>query len=342
MSSINVNQILSRNINILKGERPLFINLKNDGFIQEYTNLYPQAVISYYSTNYQDYSEFKSLHKIHSTFSAQYKTDKIHDIVIIAFPKSKAELNFTLSMIAQSTNENTNIIIVGENKSGIKTINKATEQTLIQCQKHDSARHCLLFTAKLSQEIPGFNLDDWYHYYSVEIEQIKITVAALPGVFSQNGLDKGTKILLEHLPAIKSGELLDFGCGAGVIATYIGKKHSEVKLNLVDVNALAIASSNKTLELNNLVGNVFASNSLSDIKNKYDVVVSNPPFHQGVATNYTATENFLKGIKSYLRSKAYVIIVANSFLKYEPIMKETIGQTSRLVTKQGFTIYKCE
>jgi len=342
MSSYNVNQILSRNINILEASTPLFINLKHDGFIQEYIDLYPKAELSCYNTNFEEFCAYKSNLSIKSIFTAHYQTENKHDLVIIAFPKSKAELNFTLSMIFHSTNKNTNIVIVGENKSGIKTLSKAAEQTLVNCNKYDSARHCLLFIAQLSQEITEFTLNDWYEHYQVDIANIQIKVAALPGVFSQKGLDKGTQILLENLPAIKAGDMLDFGCGAGVIASFIGKKYPEVKLSLLDVNALALKSSIKTLELNNLNGNVFASNSLSEVKNKYDVVISNPPFHQGITTNYTATEQFLEGIKAHLRNTADVIIVANSFLKYEPIMRKTIGKTNRLFSQQGFTIYQCK
>lgn len=341
MSSNNVNQILSRNINDLEATLPLFINLKHDGFIQEYLTHFPQASLSCFNTNFEDYSLHLQNKNVHCSFSANYQTEKKHDLVIIAFPKSKAELNFTLTMIAHATTQNTKIIIVGENKSGIKSLEKVAEKTLVNCQKFDSARHCVLFAANLALNIPSFKLDDWYGYYDVDIDKVKIKVAALPGVFSQKGLDKGTRVLLEHLPVIKSGDMLDFGCGAGVIANFIGKKYPEVKLNLLDVNALALESSNKTLKLNNLSGNVFASNSLSEVKNKYDVVVSNPPFHQGVTTNYQATESFLSGIKQYLRNNAHVFIVANSFLKYEPIMKKTIGKTSRLLSEKGFTIYKC-
>ena len=341
MSSNNINQILSRNINNLEAKTPLFINLKHDSFIHEYLTQYSQTQLFCYNTNFEDYSLHLQNNNIHCTFSAHYHTEKIHDLVIIAFPKSKAELNFTLNMISHATNADTKIIIVGENKSGIKSIEKTTSNTLINCQKFDSARHCLLFAANLLQNIPTFKLENWYGYYDIEINNIKIKVAALPGVFSQKGLDKGTRILLEHLPTIQNGNTLDFGCGAGVIASFIGKKHPEVTLNLLDVSALALESSRKTLELNNLNGNVFASNSLSEVKNKYDVIVSNPPFHQGISTNYHATESFLTGIKKHLHDKAHVFIVANSFLKYEPIMKTAIGTTSRLVSEKGFTIYKC-
>jgi 16S rRNA (guanine1207-N2)-methyltransferase len=166
-------------------------------------------------------------------------------------------------------------------------------------------------------------------------------VVALPGVFSQNGLDIGTQVLLENLPKKITGELLDFGCGAGVIASYLGKVFPEIKLHLLDVSALALYSAQATLKLNNLTGHVFPSDSLSDLKGKYDYIISNPPFHQGLKTNYQATETFLSKIKPHLKPKGQVTVVANSFLRYQPIMEEAIGRTQVLAKQKGFSLYHC-
>jgi len=340
MSSKNINQILSRNIEILEATRPLFINISADGFIQEYLADFPTAEVTCYNTHFEDYAKYKSHAKLSATFSAHYQSTQTHDLVVIAFPKSKAELNFTLAMVAHATSEETNILIVGDNKSGIKSIDKLTKNTLISCNKVDSARHCLLLIAKLTPQTSPFVLDEWYEYYDVSIDGIELKIAALPGVFSQKGLDKGTKVLLENLPQISGSNILDFGCGAGVIASFVGKRYPNLSLNLLDVSALAIASSKKTLSINNLQGQVFASNSLSELKDKYSTVISNPPFHQGVKTNYQATETFLQGIKQYLNAKGEVIVVANNFLQYEPIMKSSIGKTKKLMSEQGFTIYQ--
>lgn len=339
MSSSNINQILSRNISSLKADTPLFINITDDGFIQEYLSTYLNAKVTCYNTHFQDHVNYRHNNKINSIFNAQYQSTIEHDLIVISFPKSKAELNFTLSMIGHASSEESTIVIVGDNKSGIKTLEKLTKTTLTSCNKIDSARHCILIAAKLITNLPVFSLEDWYEYYDISINNTQIKVAALPGVFSQKGLDKGTKVLLDNFPEITGHSILDFGCGSGVIASFIGKRYPNIELNLLDVSALAIASAEKTLNLNQLQGNVFASNSLSEVTKKYSTVISNPPFHQGVTTNYQATENFLKGIKTYLNNKGEVIVVANSFLKYEPIMKNAIGITKKLITTKGFTIY---
>ena len=339
MSSNNINQILSRNISSLKADTPLFINIEAGGFVQEYLSTYTSTQVTCYNTHFEDYVNYSKNNKITSVFNAQYQSSSKHDLIVISFPKSKSELNFTLSMIAHSASAESSIVIVGDNKSGIKSLEKLTKNTLTSCNKMDSARHCILMVAKLTTNLPQFTLEEWYEYYEVSINGTQIKVAALPGVFSHKGLDKGTHILLEHLPQITGNNILDFGCGSGVIASFIGKRYPDIELNLLDVSALAIASAEKTLSLNQLRGAVFASNSLSKVTQKYSTVISNPPFHQGITTNYQATESFLKGIKQHLHKKGEVIVVANSFLKYEPIMKSEIGTTKKLITSKGFTIY---
>jgi 16S rRNA (guanine1207-N2)-methyltransferase len=58
-------------------------------------------------------------------------------------------------------------------------------------------------------------------------------------------IDLGTKLLLTNLPNHMTGNVLDFGCGAGVISCFIGKKFNTTRLSLLDVNALAITSAEK-------------------------------------------------------------------------------------------------
>ena len=305
---------------------------------------YPATTINSYHSNFAEYQLTKNIKsdRIIAHFGVKYNTDIKHDLVIMTFPKSKAEFSFTLAMLADSMTDDATVIIVGDNKGGIKSCAKLAQNYLSFCNKIDAARHCLLYVGKFNAELPDFQIENFYKHYQFTIGDHEIKVAALPGVFSQNRLDVGTDVLLANLPTNITGKVLDFGCGAGVIAAYIGTLHPETMLTLVDVSALALHSAQATLALNQLSGEFIASNSLSHVKDRYDFVASNPPFHQGVKTNYTATEQFLSEIKQYLTNKGCITIVANSFLKYVPIMEKTIGSTKTLAVKKGFSIYQCQ
>jgi 16S rRNA (guanine1207-N2)-methyltransferase len=349
MSLTNPSQVLLRNAELLSATNPLLINMPADNFIEAYLELNQKASISCYNTNYSDYMALKTQHRantsvINTLFASTYQSEIKHDLVILLFPKSKAELAFTLATIAPYLAENCRVLLVGEKKGGIQSTPKLSQHFLNNCQKIDAARHCWLFAGIVSNEMLSkvFNLEDWFKKYEITIDNIKLTIASLPGVFSQQKLDLGTSLLLKNLPKNITGEVLDFGCGAGVISCFIGKKYPKSILSLLDVSALALTSAEKTLSLNGLQATVFPSNSLSDVKRCYHYIVSNPPFHQGVSTNYQATEDFLSGIKEHLERKGMITIVANSFLRYQPIMQQHIGNTEALIKAQGFTVYQSQ
>lgn len=343
MPTSNISQVLLRNGALLSANTPLFINLTADGFIDRYLDENPNATISCYNTNYIDHMAINNKYsaRVASQFNSEYQSDLKHDLVIINFPKSKDELTFTFAMIAPYLLEGAKIILVGEKKGGVQSSPKLAQNFLQHCQKIDAARHCLVFAGIVKSDSlnKAFNIDNWFKKYQLSVGNIALTVASLPGVFSQKKLDVGTALLLNNLPEIMQGKVLDFGCGAGVISCFIGKKHPNTHLSLLDVSALAIRSAEETLTLNNLSGAIFPSNSLSMVKDHYQHIVSNPPFHQGTKTSYQATEEFLKGISHHMAPQSNITIVANSFLQYQPIMQQHIGKTQNITSKQGFTIY---
>ncbi|MCJ8318943.1 MAG: methyltransferase [Colwellia sp.] len=343
MSLTNPSQVLLRNSELLEASKPLLINMPADNLITEYLSLYPSSKLTCLNTNYEEYQYLKEHYqqKINCLFTSHYQSDSEHDLVVIAFPKSKAELGYTLAMINPLLAKDAKILLVGENKSGIKSCQKLTSNSLSHCNKVDSARHCSLYFGQFNNLHHKFNFDSWFKNYQITIGNTKLTIASLPGVFSQNSLDVGTRVLLNNLPKKLSGKILDFGCGAGVISCFIGKKFPDSDLSLLDVNALALSSAEKTLALNGLTGKVFPSNSLSNVTEKYQHIVSNPPFHQGVKTNYQATETFLVNIKKFIAQKGSITIVANSFLRYQEIMDRAISSSRILAKEQGFTIYHC-
>lgn len=338
MSLSNISQLLIRNIDLLTAKKPLLVNLPDDFFGTIELAAAGFESITYFDTHYGNFCTRAKHEKSNAVFDASYNAS-IHDLVVIRFPKSKPEFQFTLTMLSSSLADDTPIIIVGENNSGIKSLAKLSSGFLNNVIKQDAAKHCLLFSAT-SQEGKPFVLSDHYSQYQLSLASKELEIAALPGVFSHNRLDKGTQVLFKHLPKNIQGRVLDFGTGAGVIAAYLGKSTENIALELTDVSALALSSAKQTLELNGLTGEVFATNSLSNVSKTYDVVVSNPPFHQGLNTYYRATEEFLKGIVNHLNSGGQLIIVANSFLKYQPILQSHFSKVVSLANESGFTVYQ--
>lgn len=344
MSLSNPSQLLLRNIDLLNAKNPLLINPPADQLTREIKQHYSDTELSCFTFNYADYCYLTSQNNAQCYFGADYQPTNAnkHDLAVIFFPKSKHEFTYTLAMITNYLTADAKVLIVGENKSGVKSATKLTTSFLTHCEKVDSARHCSLFLGDFNGIIKAFDMAQWFKNYSLKLNDIELTISSLPGVFSQSELDVGTQLLLNNLPYKMHNEVLDFGCGAGVISAYIGKKHPNIKLNLLDVNALALKSAEKTLAINGLQGDVFASDSLNNVSGKYQHIVANPPFHQGFKTHYAATETFLANIKQHIKNSGDITIVANNFLRYQPIMEDNIAKTAKIMNKNGFAIYRCQ
>ena len=83
-----------------------------------------------------------------------------------------------------------------------------------------------------------------------------------------------------------------------------------------------------------------ASDGLSAVTGSYDLIISNPPFHQGVRTNYEVTERFLAQSRQLLRPGGELRVVANSFLRYQPIIEQVYGHCQTLLVRDGFSVYR--
>ena len=98
-----------------------------------------------------------------------------------------------------------------------------------------------------------------------------------------------------------------------------------MRLTLCDVSAPAVEASRATLAANGLAGDVFASNVFSEVNGRFDMIISNPPFHDGLQTSLEAAQALIRGAVRHLNSGGELRIVANAFLPYPQVLDETFG-----------------
>ncbi|NKX50544.1 methyltransferase [Arthrobacter deserti] len=102
------------------------------------------------------------------------------------------------------------------------------------------------------------------------------------GIFSPDGIDKGTAVLLAEVPPPPpAGQFLDIGCGWGPLALTLGLKSPGATVTAVDVNERAVALTNDNARALGL-GNVRASlPGQVDPQLRFDLIWSNPPIRIG-------------------------------------------------------------
>ncbi len=338
MSYSAASQITQRQLAYFEGKHVMVAGELTDDFPLELVK--HCASTSIFTTNYGYYKKFENADNIRCYFGAELIEKTNADMILLYWPKAKAEAEYLLAMLLAKLGTGTEIIVVGENRSGVKSIEKMFD-AFGPINKFDTARRCSFYWGQCTESVPNFTLQDWFKEYQVQFEQHTIEVRSLPGVFSHGEFDKGSELLLQTLPPLR-GHVLDFGCGAGVLGSVMKKLNPSIHLDMVDISALAIASSIETLKANNLQGRVFASDVYSDTKENYQFIVSNPPFHAGLKTHYSSTEDLLENAPKNLTHQGQLILVANSFLQYPPIIERAFGECTVLNKNNKFKIYSAQ
>ncbi|MFW1951574.1 methyltransferase [Acinetobacter beijerinckii] len=317
----------------------LLINAPNDQLAKLLPN---QVQSSVWTWNYADHQAFLNS-EINSHFSVEFPQHEF-DQVVIFVPKSKELLNYILHVVMSHLKMGQSVFLVGEKKGGVERAAKQL-QPYGKTLKLDSARHCQFWQMKIEKNEILKPLEDWIKTYSIQIDQHTLEICALPGVFSQDHLDVGTAVLLPYLSQIKSGKIADFGCGAGVISGYLAKLNPNQQIFALDVDAFALRSTEITFKRNQLNLTQLTLQPVTgfqDAPTDLDAVVSNPPFHQGIHTNYDASEELCRRAKLHLKNAGELWIVANRFLNYPLLIEQSFSNCELKADQQGFKVlYAC-
>ena len=156
------------------------------------------------------------------------------------------------------------------------------------------------------------------------------------GVFSKNGLDFGTRLLLETLPIKKmKGSLLDIGCGYGPIGLIL-KKETKCSIDMVDVNLRALHLAKLTAKEKNIDVNIFESDAYKSVKDQYDYIITNPPIRAGKKIVY----EFLMGAYDFLKTdgELWFVMRKDQGVKSTLLDMENNYKVNVITRKKGFFI----
>ena len=152
------------------------------------------------------------------------------------------------------------------------------------------------------------------------------------GVFSRDGLDRGTELLLDALPPLK-GRVLDLGCGWGAVGVALGKRYPELDIVMTDINSRAVGLARRNLAENGVSATVLQGDGFAAVEGRFDAIVTNPPIRAGKAVIY----GLFARAREFLRpgGALYVVIrkqqgapSALKFLKEKYTSAEIIDRSS--------------
>lgn len=251
-----------------------------------------------------------------------------YDTILLTIPKGRALARLLLNTAWHALKPEGRLFLAGRNDTGAKAVLADARKIFGHLATLGSkARHRVGVAIKAAATShtaqPPSN--------TLPLQQITLAglqISTLPGVFSADGLDEGTALLLSHMDATlcKNREVLDVGCGYGIIglkAAQLGAVHCD----LSDINLLALECAQQSRSVNTLTQcKVIASDLYADLSTTtYDLILSNPPFHAGHAVDTQAAEALITGAWERLKPDGCLWIVANRFLPYDRLIESVFG-----------------
>ena len=160
------------------------------------------------------------------------------------------------------------------------------------------------------------------------------------GVFSRGEVDTGTRLLLEALPEEMHGEILDLGCGWGVIGISIARKWPGTQVTMADINTRALDLSRKNAERNRAEVICAESDGMEALADRnFDAVVTNPPIRAGKQVIYKMFADAAQRLKP--GGALYLVIRkqqgAESCIRY---LETIYAKVEKLDKSGGFWVLK--
>jgi 16S rRNA (guanine1207-N2)-methyltransferase len=156
------------------------------------------------------------------------------------------------------------------------------------------------------------------------------------GMFSHGELDPGSLFLARYLPKGFKKHAADFGAGWGYLSAALYAASPEVAgIDLYEADHAALDAARRNLD--RLCPGLEARYHWHDlareeVKARYDLIVMNPPFHEGHAAEPGLGQAFIRRAHEALRPGGELILVANRGLPYETVLAELFrssGETAR-------------
>jgi len=163
-----------------------------------------------------------------------------------------------------------------------------------------------------------------------------------PGVFGWNKVDRGSVLLVEEAHKLithrkNAGTVLDLGCGYG----YLLLATADIPFSgrwATDNNAAAVQAAQASFARAQLAVHVSLDDCGEQLQERFDLILCNPPFHQGFSTSNALAVKFLTQIRRLLAPNGRALVVVNQFIALEKAAEESFSKITTLTQAQGFKV----
>ncbi|MGL6208689.1 MAG: class I SAM-dependent methyltransferase [Paracoccaceae bacterium] len=226
---------------------------------------------------------------------------------LVCLPRAKAEARAMLAEAAARVVPGRTIAVDGQKTDGADAVYKDLRGVLPDLGPSLSKAHGKFFAFPASPLPP-----DW----AATPSDIEGGFRTMPGVFSADGIDRGSALLAAALPAELPAKVGDLGAGWGYLSRAILARQGVKHLDVVEAEQSALDCARHNLpdpraQFHWADATTFRPDRL------WGAVVMNPPFHQGRAADPSLGLAFLQAAHRGLAPDGSLWLVANRHLPYD-------------------------
>ncbi len=260
--------------------------------------------------------------------------------VALRLPRDKGELRMTAHASASVLAPGGILRVFGAKDEGIGAIGRSLEPCFSDLRVLGVGGHCRVVEARRASatgELKG-TLEAWREAVDTGFRGLPASWASYPGVFAHGRLDPGTRLLLEALPPFPPGaRVLDYGCGSGVVGGWLREREEGIRLDLLDVDAVALESARE-----NVPGARFLLRDGLPPREEgpWDAIVSNPPFHRGKVEDPSMITALVLGAPEVLTPGGRLVLVAQRRMGLEGVFREAFRSVTALGEDRAFRVWE--
>jgi len=273
-----------------------------------------------------------------ATLAQPASTTHSFDVVLLDAPRGRQWVQYLLDVAVHALRPGGMLLLAGPTRGGIKGFIEDASELVGPCQAtRVKAGHRLAVAERTVGQVGNLSYD--LQVCEAMVHGQPVRFATGPGMFSRGELDAGTSALMETMVIHPDDTVLDLGCGCGVVGAVAARTARRVVL--VDHSAAALAASRATLELNCVTnGEVLASDCAEAVcDRRFDVVATNPPFHQGLGVEFDVAQQFVRDAARVLvKEGGRLYLVANRFIRYERVMGNLFSQVKTAYEDKRFRV----
>lgn len=161
----------------------------------------------------------------------------------------------------------------------------------------------------------------------------------LPGVFSADGVDRGSALLAAALPAKLPGRMADLGAGWGWLSAQVLAREGVESLDLIEAEHAALDCSKKNIS-DPRARFIWADATRYTSENRYSGIVMNPPFHAARAADPGLGLAFIRAAAGLLSLSGTLWMVANRHLPYEEALRGLFHEVEEIGGDGGFKLIR--